>query len=55
MFKQILFPFDFCAQGLQAVPFVHLLASELRATSSNDRDVGWPRAGRALTVLPRPV
>lgn len=32
MIKQILFPFDFSAQGLQAVPFVHALASELRAS-----------------------
>jgi nucleotide-binding universal stress UspA family protein len=32
MIKQILFPFDFSAQGLQAVPFVHALASQLGAS-----------------------
>ena len=32
MIKQILFPFDFSAQGLQAVPFVRALASQLRAS-----------------------
>jgi nucleotide-binding universal stress UspA family protein len=30
--KHILFPFDFSAQGLQAAPFVHALASQLRAS-----------------------
>lgn len=32
MIKQILFPFDFSAQGLQAVPFVRALASQLGAS-----------------------
>lgn len=31
MIRQILFPFDFSAQGLQAVPFVRAFASQLRA------------------------
>ena len=30
--KQILFPFDFSAQGLQAVPFVRALATQLQAS-----------------------
>ena len=32
MIKQILFPFDFSAQGLQAVPFVQALASQFGAS-----------------------
>jgi nucleotide-binding universal stress UspA family protein len=60
MIKQILFPFDFSAQGLQAAPFVRALASHLGASVTivsvvplnlavlpvgMDEDVGaWTRA-----------